>query len=438
MFTVPCSLSFSTWSLHLLFPFTIAGNSETYTPTDYILLSCGSSSNTISEDGRKWVTDERSKFSTSNSENTSFVSTASSQDHSVTQVPYMNARIFHDKFSYSFPVSPGLKFLRLYFYPVKYSGFDGTTSFFSVTTDNYLLLKNFSAYLTAEDTQAASLIKEFMVPVSGTEKLNITFLPSSNSLAFVNGIEVVSMPKNMYRNLQENSVSYVNSKTPFDSPDATAFETVYRLNVGGATVANVDDTGIFRTWRDDLPYIFGAATGITPSRFNVTVEYTEDTPAYTAPAIFYSTSRTMDDDPNINMKNNLTWNFLIDAGSNYLLRLHFCETQLEVPPIGQRVFDIFINNQTAELHVDVINWSGGNSIPVHRDYVLFIPSEGLSKQILWLALHPSKDVGSKYADAILNGLEIFRLNKSDGSLAVPKSCTEFESCTKGTAPRFPC
>ncbi|XVF20892.1 hypothetical protein REPUB_Repub12eG0042700 [Reevesia pubescens] len=324
----------------------IAGKSADYTPIDYILLSCGASSTTISEDGRKWITDERSKFSTSNFENTSFISTASSQDHSVTQVPYMTARIFNDKFTYSFPVSPGLKFLRLYFDPLK--------------------------------TQSTSLIKEFMVPVSETEKLNVTFLPSPNSLAFVNGIEVVSMPKNMYRNHQESSSS-VNSKTPFDIPDATAFETVYRLNVGGATVANIDDTGMFRSWREDFPYIFGAAAGITPSRFNVTVKYTEDTPAYTAPVIVYTTSRTMGNDPNINMKYNLTWNFLIDTGFNYLLRLHFCETQLEVTLPGQRVLDIFINNQTAELHADVINWSHGNSIPVYRDYVLSIPSEDQSE-----------------------------------------------------------
>ncbi|KAK8669518.1 hypothetical protein V6N13_106946 [Hibiscus sabdariffa] len=259
-----------------------------------------------------------------------------------------------------------------------------------------------------------------MVPCFETEKLNVTFLPSPYSWAFVNGIELVSMPKNMYVNHQENSLTFVGHKVSFDIPHATAFETVSRLNVGGATVGSVDDTGMFRTWFDDTPYIFGAAVGYTPSRGNnVTIKYSEDTPSYIAPAIIYTTSRTMIDDPQINMNFNLTWNFSIDTGFTYLLRLHFCETQLEVTEEGQRVFDIFINNQTAELNADVIHWSGGNSIPVCRDYVLFVPSEGQSKQTLWLALHPSKDVGSKFADSILNGLEIFRLNKSDGSLAVP-------------------
>ncbi|TYG60769.1 hypothetical protein ES288_D07G094100v1 [Gossypium darwinii] len=336
--------------------------SAAYTPTDYILLNCGasSSSGSILKEGRKWITDEGSKFSIFNSKNTSFASTASRQDQSITRIPYMIARVFHETFTYSFLVSPALSF------------------FVYISTRAYL---NFSS----EDNQAASLIKEFMVPCFKTEKLNVTFWPSPNSLAFVNGIEVVSMSKNMYVKHQDNSVSFVNSKIPFDIPDATAFETVYLLKVGRATVAN----------------------------------YSKDTPAYTAPAVVYTTSRTMGRDPYINMNYNLTWNFDIDGGFNYLLRLHFCETLLEVTEAGQRVFDIFINNQTSEPLADVIYCSGGKGIPVYRDYVLLIPSEDSSKQTLWLALHPNEEVGSMFVNAILNSLEIFRLNKLDGSLAVP-------------------
>ncbi|XP_040973516.1 probable receptor-like protein kinase At5g39030 [Gossypium hirsutum] len=75
--------------------------------------------------------------------------------------------------------------------------------------NDHLLLKNFSAYLTltAVDVQPASLSKEFMVPCFKTEKLSVTFSPSPNSWAFVNGVEVVSMPKNMYVKHQDDSVS---------------------------------------------------------------------------------------------------------------------------------------------------------------------------------------------------------------------------------------
>ncbi|XVF81715.1 hypothetical protein PTKIN_Ptkin15bG0177800 [Pterospermum kingtungense] len=406
----------------LLFPFTQSDQSAAYIPTDNILLNCGASSDTESEDGRKWAIDEKSKFFSSKSE-VSFTATASYQDHTVTQVPYMTARASRVKVAYSFPVTPGLKFLRFYFYPVNYSGFDATTSFFSVTANNHLLMKNFSAYLTvsAKVPPQASLIKEFMVPVFDKERLNVTFTPSPNSVAFVNGIEVVSMPNNLYEGNKENSLPFVGREIPFDLPNTTAFETVYRLNVGGQALDNAEDTGMFRTWQDDSAYIYGAATGTTPRRSNVTIIYTQETPAYTAPAAVYTTSRTMGSDPKINFKYNLTWVFSIDTGFNYLLRLHFCETQLEVTKVGQREFDIFINNQTADQAVDVIGLSGGNNKPIYRDYVVMIPNgSGQSEQHLWLALHPvSKEDGTEYADAILNGLEIFRLNKSDGSLAVP-------------------
>ncbi|MFQ6619460.1 hypothetical protein Gotur_001258 [Gossypium turneri] len=191
-----------------------------------------------------------------------------------------------------------------------------------------------------------------MVPCFKIEKLSVTLSPSPNSLAFVNGIKVVSTPKNMYIEHQDKSISFVKSKIPFSILDATTFGNCLLSNVGRPTVANADET-----------------------------------PTYTTPVVVYTTSRTMGLEPNINMNYNLTWNFYIDGGFNYLLRLHFYETQLQ--------------------------------IPVYRDYVLLIPSEGSSNQTLCLALHLSEEVGSKFADAILNNLEIFRLKKSDGSLAMP-------------------
>ncbi|KAF2299278.1 hypothetical protein GH714_031214 [Hevea brasiliensis] len=72
---------------------------------------------------------------------------------------------------------------------------------------------------------------------------------------------------------------------------------------------------------------------------------------------------------------------------------------------------------TAETEADVMVWSGGSDIPVYRDYVVWVPEGRQSKQDLWLALHPSLNSKPQYADAILSGLEILKLNKLDGSLA---------------------
>ncbi|KAA8530458.1 hypothetical protein F0562_005167 [Nyssa sinensis] len=406
----------------ILVPRIVAANTPPYTPTDYFLLSCGSPSNKTSSDGRNWDGDVHSKFSPSNMADISSASTAAEQDPSVTQVPYLTARIFNSQFTYTFPVSAGPKFVRLYFYPATYSGLDKTKSFFSVAAGDYTLLSNFSAFLTVADPKRASLIKEFIVNVMDNQKLYITFSPSPNSFAFVNGIEVVSMPNNLYLQGDDHQIKLVMSQESFYYlENNTALETLYRLNVGGSDVTVNGDTGMFRTWHQDDSYIYGGAFGATP-HLDVPINYTSKTPPDTAPAVVYTTSRTMGNfDGNVSLNYNLTWVFTVDSGFYYLVRLHFCEFQLEVTRINQRVFSIFINNQTADIEIDVIQLSGGTGIPIFRDYVIEIPLVGgrRSKQDLWLALHPYLDAKPKYGDAILNGLEIFKLNQSDGNLGGP-------------------
>ncbi|KAF2313687.1 hypothetical protein GH714_012740 [Hevea brasiliensis] len=62
-------------------------------------------------------------------------------------------------------------------------------------------------------------------------------------------------------------------------------------------------------------------------------------------------------------------------------------------------------------------WAGGNSVPFYKDYVVWIPNGSQSKQDLWVALHPYMEQKPEHANAFLNGLEIFKLNNSGGSLA---------------------
>ncbi|CAF1859568.1 unnamed protein product, partial [Brassica oleracea var. botrytis] len=70
------------------------------------------------------------------------------QNVAVSQVPFMEARIFRSEFTYKFQVSTGWKFLRLYFYPTRYgSDFSSNSYFFSVSVDGLTLLKNFNADL---------------------------------------------------------------------------------------------------------------------------------------------------------------------------------------------------------------------------------------------------------------------------------------------------
>ena len=403
-------------SFFLQFLISMAGDeSPPYRPTDNILLDCGSSISKMSPDGRTWQGDQGSKFSgTSDVQNSSSSSNAFRQDPSVEQVPYMTARIFNSSFTYSFPVSSGPKFVRFYFYPTAYSGHNESEFFFSVTSGVYTLLSNFSASLTVAPmgSGVSSLVKEFSINVWDNQILNITFSPSPNSWAFVNGIEVVSMPNHLYGQIDLKLVSAVQQ---FEMDNYTALETVYRLNVGGNHIPAEADSGMFRSWSQDDSYIYGGNLGLTPN-LDIRIQYTQTTPPYIAPRTVYTTSRTMTKQEEINKRTNLTWLFHVDSGFYYLVRLHFCELQLEVTRPGERVFSIFLNNQTAEEEMDVIVRSGGTGYPIYQDYVVYLLSDGSRrKQELWLDLHPNAD--SKYANVILNGLEMFKLNNSNGSLA---------------------
>ncbi|CAF2129749.1 receptor-like protein kinase FERONIA [Brassica napus] len=405
--------------LLLLISLSSSTSAADYTPTDKILLNCGGSSDLTDTDNRTWIPDVKSKFLSSSGD--SKTSPAATQDPSVPEVPYMTARIFRSPFTYSFPVASGRKFVRLYFHPNSYDGLNATTSLFSVTlgSSSYTLLKNFSAAQTAQALSYSSIVKEFIVNVEGGASLNLTFTPEStpNAYAFVNGIEVTSMP-DLYSNT-DGTLSIVGSSTAVDIDNSTALENVYRLNVGGNDISPSEDTGLYRSWYDDSPYIFTAGIGVVETVDpNVTIKYPTDTPTYIAPVDVYSTARSMTPTAQINLNFNLTWVFSIDSGFTYLVRLHFCEVLPDITKINQRVFTIYLNNQTAESEADVAGWTGGNGIPIHKDYVVN-PPDGKGQQDLWLALHPNTRGKPEYYDAILNGVEIFKMNGSDGNLAGP-------------------
>ena len=131
--------------------------SPTYSIND-IMLNCGSSGISTDPDGREWTGDVgiHSKFVSLEQSNITFIlfnPHGSSIDHD----PYNTARIFHFQFTYTFRVSPGQKFIRLYINPSTYhDNFDMSKAFFTVTTGPFTLLSNFSI-------GSKSLVKEVCV-----------------------------------------------------------------------------------------------------------------------------------------------------------------------------------------------------------------------------------------------------------------------------------
>ncbi|KAM1058984.1 hypothetical protein ACFX11_024060 [Malus domestica] len=150
--------------------------------------------------------DINSKFSPFQAACCSSVFKAATPISSPSQVPYTTARLSRSKFTYTFPLTSGQKFIRLYFYPTSYAAeFDRSKSLFSVEAGGFTLLRDFNASVTADTSSSETVYREFCLNIASEQSLNITFTPSRASpdaYAFINGIEIeiVSMPDN-HRNI---------------------------------------------------------------------------------------------------------------------------------------------------------------------------------------------------------------------------------------------
>ncbi|KAK9268111.1 hypothetical protein L1049_010551 [Liquidambar formosana] len=163
-------------------------------------------------------------------------------------------------------------------------------------------------------------------------------------------------------------------------------------------------------WELDSSYMFtaDAGTNITSSS-NITYASPNDSSA--APLLVYETARTMFNTEVLEKRFNMSWKFEVDPDFDYLIRLHFCELFYEKP--NQRTFRIYINNRTAADSFDVFARAGGMNKAYHQDYFDTVSSK---ISTLWIQLGPDTAAGVSGTDALLNGLEIFKLSRN-GNLA---------------------
>ncbi|CAI0466981.1 unnamed protein product [Linum tenue] len=379
-----------------------------------LIISCGATEPETGEDGRSWQPDDRYLTSTSGGEPKA--ETAAFQDPALgSAVPFMSARIFESRGGYKFAVPTNTRvMIRFYFYASTYGTFDAADSYFALTVNDYQLLNNFSAAIASEALTQAYIMKEFSLLPSPSGVLNVVFTPSAGykgAFAFVNGVEVIPMP-----DIFDDSPPLVGIGDQTVDLTAYGLQSMYRLNVGGEVIPPANDSaGLRRTWYNDFPYLFGGADGRTVYKKDVKYP-TDEVPEPVAPRSVYTTSRSMSEDPMVNQKFNLTWVFQVDANFTYMVRLHFCDG--EMTRANQRAFHIYLNNQTAQETADVIAWTGGKGIPIYKDYALY--QNDKSGGNLWLALHPNTASHPEFVDAILNGVEVFKLNSvSKRSFAAP-------------------
>ncbi|CAN4113611.1 unnamed protein product [Withania somnifera] len=391
-----------------------------------LFIACGSQNGGTDEDDRKWESDVKYLVSGDKS----VMTQPQSGDPSVPSVvPYINARFFQSESSYNLPVANQTSriLLRLHFYPTPYSNINVSDSYISLSAGKVTLLNNFSAYITAEAWSQNYVIKEYVLSPVDSPTLEIKIRPVSNSsLAFINGIEMITSPDLFSGpdpvlagfSSEEGSSSAdgaVDSQQTISVKDNN-MELMYRVNAGGQFIPPKNDSGgLMRSWYEDTPYVFGGSSAGIAMRSNTTIRY-DNLPAYVAPLAVYETCRAMGFESKINMNYNLTWVFNVDANYSYIVRFHWCDFIIDATKINSLVFNVYINGQIAESGVDLVAMKHGKiAAPLIKDYVTHVDDKK-GDDVLWIAVHPSGG-NADLANAIVNGLEIFKINGGNTSLA---------------------
>ncbi|CAN1255862.1 Probable receptor-like protein kinase At4g39110 [Linum perenne] len=367
-----------------------------FKPEDKFLIACGSKTKLQLPDGRVFMSDdESSQYLKSEEKN----STSASPSANVPLPLYLNARVFYSEGTYTFAMkAPGWHWVRLYFYPMKNDRFDLKSARFSVTTDKYVLLHGFNP------KNETAISKEYLVNVD-EPVFSIHFKPSQNSMAFVNGIEVVSAPDELI----SDEATGLFPVSAFPGLMKYAYNVVYRLNMGGQVITPKNDT-LGRTWENDRRYLKADVLAENVSVPASAIKYGSNVSPFIAPAPVYATAEEMAD-TQTNIPNfNITWNFEADPTFNYLLRLHFCD--IISKSLNSLYFNVYINDRTAIAGLDLSSLTGQLASPYYKDIVV---SSALINSGISVQVGPThEDTGPK--EAILNGLEILKMSNSVDSL----------------------
>jgi hypothetical protein len=372
------------------------------------LVNCGANSS-VNVDGRRWIGDlvPNDNFTVSSPGVAATDSTANGDSL------YRTARIFDNGLNYTFSGVQGNYFVRLHFCPFPIENHNVNESLFSVVANGLKLLADFNVpgeisdkYLPLQNSNSnsssLSLVKEYILAIN--DVLVVEFIPSKGSFGFINAMEIVPVIGTLFADL----VRRVGGSDA--NVSGRGIETMYRLNVGGQEIKPVQDSDLWRKWEVDSSYMITADAGVEiKNSSNVT--YASNNDSSVAPLLVYETARIMSNTEVLEKKFNMSWKFEVDPDFDYLIRLHFCE--LVYDKANQRIFKVYINNKTAADNFDVYARSGGKNIAYHQDYF-----DAISAKIntLWIQLGPDTAVGAWGTDALLNGLEIFKLSRS-GNLA---------------------
>ncbi|KAK3004941.1 hypothetical protein RJ639_019763 [Escallonia herrerae] len=385
--------------------------------TKSFLINCGTNSS-VNVDGRRWVGDTAPGNNVTLSSEGIEAYTASFTGDSLYAPLYTTALVFTDSLNYTFEGTNGSYFLRLHFYPFSFENHNVNDSSFAVEVNGLKLVsecnvpneiahKNSYLQSSGGNSSLSTLVKEFFFYVEG-DAIVLEFVPTKGSFGFVSAIEIIPVMNKLF----VDSVHKVGGNGASSSLNVgkRVIQTMYRLNIGGPTIRPNQDSDLRRTWEMDSSYMVNADAGSEISN-NANITYASPNDTSVAPLLVYRTARSMSNTEVMEKRFNMSWKFEVDPGFDYLIRLHFCELVFDMA--NQRNFRIYIDNQTAADNFDVFVRAGGMNKAYHQDYFDVLSS---NIKMLWIQLGPDTATGSAGTDALLNGLEIFKLSKN-GNLA---------------------
>ncbi|KAL6649119.1 hypothetical protein ACP70R_013343 [Stipagrostis hirtigluma subsp. patula] len=402
--------------LLLALPFLPSTALAAFSPAFSFFLACGAASNVsfpLDAPARTFTPD--TPFLTS-----SRVPAVTNANSNPASPLYAAARASSSAFSYSLAYSSGsaapasFVVLRLHFFPfaASQSPVSISSARFTVSVrDAYTVLSSFSP-------PSAGVVKEFFVPAGGSGDFRVTLTPDPGSAAFVNAIELFPAPPELLWNLPVTPVGAAAGDN-MGLWQQQALETLYRLNVGGPKVTRENDT-LWRTWLPDDPFLHGPAglsavnSTRSPIFYDATAGYTREV----APDVVYKTQRAAnvsaagasDLTPGVF---NVTWTFPAERGSDYVVRLHFCDYELLSAVVGVGiVFNVFVAQAVGTQDLTPKQLATHSNQAFYMDYAATAPVAGNLTVSIGMSAKSSPGEGG-----FLNGLEIMKLRRADLSPA---------------------
>ncbi|KAJ4726250.1 Kinase family protein [Melia azedarach] len=379
----------------VLFEFLCHKSCASFVPVDNYLIACGSSQN-VTFQGRTFVPDTEQSSLSLKSVNSDVASSNSSAPSPI----YQSARIFSATASYKFEIEQkGRHWVRLYFYPPPNPSVNLTSASFTVVTEKFVLLNNF----TFKTSKRSYVFKEYAINVT-SDTLTLTFIPSNNSVAFVNAIEVVSIPDAIF----PDQALALDPSAPFSGLSELGLETVYRLNVGGPLITAQNDT-LGRTWEDDEKYLHVNSSAVRVSVNPSSIRYTASITAETAPNWVYATAEAMGNANVADVNFNITWVFPVEPNFRYFVRVHLCD--IASLTMNNLVFNLYINDDIAIGSVDLSSLTNSLNTPYYKD---FVSNTSVDSDTLTVSVGP--DTMADITNATMSGLEVMKISNEARSM----------------------